>query len=253
MNPDLAVRGSTTRVQRHLWWALVTWLLMRPLPVKADEPKTQLSEIVVTATRTQTRADEATSSVSVISGAEIVQRDQTMVSDTLRGAPGMDINEFGSTGHSAFASIRGSNPDQVLMLLDGVDVNTPTVGQFDFAHLTSDNIDHIEILRGGGALYGSEAIGGVVNVLTRRGEGSFHLLASGEAGSAATHHELLGINGAHGPFALSGTASFLASDGFRSLNDDYRNFSTVWRADLDVLLAATLGNNIFDWTKLTCY
>lgn len=228
-------------MQRHLWWGLVMWLLMRPLAVIADEPKTQLPEIVVTATRTQTRADETTSSVAVISGADIVQRDQTMVSDTLRGAPGMDINEFGSTGHSALASIRGSNPDQVLVLLDGVDVNTPTVGQFDFAHLTSDNIDRIEILRGGGgALYGSEAIGGVVNVLTRRGQGPVHLLASGEAGSAATHHEILGINGAQGPFALSGTASFLASDGFRSLNDDYRNFSTVWRADLDVLPAATL-------------
>lgn len=214
---------------------------MRPLPVFADEPTIQPAEIVVTATRIQTRADEATSSVSVISGAEIVQRDQTMVSDTLRGAPGMDLNEFGSTGHSAFASIRGSNPDQVLVLLDGVEVNTPTVGQFDFAHLTTDNIDRIEILRGGGgALYGSEAIGGVVNVLTRRGEGPFHLLASSEGGSANTHHEFLGVNGAQGPFALSGTASFLASDGFRSLNDDYRNLSTVWRADLDVLPAATL-------------
>ena len=228
-------------MKRYRCWALVTWLLMRSLPVIADEPTTQLSEIVVTATRTQTRADEATSSVSVIRGAEIVQRDQTMVSDALRGAPGVDINEFGSTGHSAFASIRGSNPDQVLVLLDGVEVNTPTVGQFDFAHLTTDNIDRIEILRGGGgALYGSEAIGGVVNVLTRRGEGPFHLLAGSEAGSAATHHEILGVNGAQGPFALSGTASFLASDGFRSLNDDYRNFSTVWRADLDVLPAATL-------------
>jgi len=79
-----------------------------------------------------------------------------------------------------------------------------------------------------------------VNVLTQRGEGPFHLLASGEAGSAATHHESLGINGAHGRFALSGTASFLASDGFRSINDDYRNFSTVWRSDLDLLPAGTL-------------
>ena len=107
----------------------------------ADEPTIHLPEIVVTATRTQTRADDATSSVSVISGAEIVQRDQTMVSDALRCAPGTDINEFGSTGHSAFASIRGSNPDQVFVLLDGVEVNTPTVGQFDFAHLTTDKID----------------------------------------------------------------------------------------------------------------
>ena len=153
----------------------------------------------------------------------------------------MDVTEFGSLGQTAFATIRGSNPDQVLVLLDGVEVNTPTVGQFDFANLTTDNLNRIEILRGGGgALYGSEAIGGVVNVLTQRGEGPFHLLASGEAGSAATHHESLGINGAQGPLALSGTASFLASDGFRSINDDYRNFSTVWRSDLDLLPAGTL-------------
>jgi vitamin B12 transporter len=229
------------RRQRPLLWVAITWALVQPYASIADEQTTQFPEVVVTATRTQTRADDATASVSVISGTEIVQRDQSMVSDALRGAPGMDINEFGSTGQTAFASIRGSNPDQVLVLLDGVEVNTPTIGQFDFANLTTDNIDRIEILRGGGgALYGSEAIGGVVNVLTRRGEGPFHLLASGEAGSAATHHEILGINGAHGPFALSGTASYLASDGFRSINDDYRNFSTVWRADLNVLPTADL-------------
>jgi vitamin B12 transporter len=196
---------------------------------------------VVTATRTRTRADDTTSSVSIISGTDIEQRDQLTVADALRGAPGMDINEFGSLGQSALVSIRGSAPDQVLVLLDGVEVNTPTIGQFDFANLTTDNLDRIEILRGGGgALYGSEAIGGVVNVLTRRGEGPFHLLASGEAGRFATHHEVFGINGAQGPLALSGTASFLASDGFRSINDDYRNFSTVWRADVDPLPTGTL-------------
>lgn len=120
-------------------------------------------------------------------------------------------------------------------------MNTPTVGQFDFANLTTDNVDHLEILRGGGgALYGSEAIGGVVNVLTRRGTGPLHLTVSGEAGSAAAHHESIGLSGARGPLALSGTVSFLASDGFRSVNDDYRNFSTVWRGDADVLPGATV-------------
>jgi vitamin B12 transporter len=241
MSRGLAVRGSTTRMQRHLWWALVTWLLMWPLPVIADEPTTQLPEVVVTATRTETRADDATTTVSVIGGTDIGQRGQSLVADALRGSPGMDINEFGSRGQTAFASIRGSNPDQVLVLLDGVEVNTPTVGQFDFANLTTDNIDRIEILRGGGgALYGSEAIGGVVNVLTQRGAGPFHLLASAEGGSAGTHHETVGINGAQGPFSLAGTASFLASDGFRSINDDYRNFSTVWRADFSVSPSAEL-------------
>ncbi len=216
-------------------------MLVRAIPTGAEEPTTQLPEVVVTATRTQTRAEDSTASVSVISHDEISQRDQAMVGDALRGAPGMDVTQFGSAGQTAFATIRGSNPDQVLVLLDGVEVNTPTVGQFDFANLTTDNLNRIEVLRGaGGTLYGSEAIGGVVNVLTQRGEGPFHLLSSGEAGSAATHHESVGINGAHGPLALSGTASYLASDGFQSPNDDYRNFSTVWRSDLDILPTGTL-------------
>src|SRR5438034_704956 len=117
---------------------------MQPFAVLAEEAKPGLPEIVVTATRTQTRADDVTTSVSVINGTDVGQRDQIMVSDAMRGAPGVDINEFGSTGQSAFASIRGSNPDQVLVLLDGVEVNTPTVGQFDLGNLTTDNIDRIE-------------------------------------------------------------------------------------------------------------
>ena len=205
-----------------------------------EQPRaTQLGEVVVTATRTRTRAEDVTTSFSVVDRQEIEQRGQDFASDALRSVPGMDIIGFGSSGQTSFASIRGSAPDQVLVLLDGVEANTPTVGQFDFANLLTDNVDRIEVLRGGGTLYGSNAIGGVVNVMSRRGEGPFHVLAGGEAGSAATHHEVLGLNGAHGPFALSGTASFLASDGFRSINDDYRNFSTVWRADVDVLPGAT--------------
>ena len=207
---------------------------------RAQAPPAELPEVVVTATRTQERVEDVANSVSVISGADIERRGDDMTSGALRGSPGLDVTEFGSVGQSAFVSIRGAAPDQVLVQLDGVEVNSPTVGQFDFANLTTDNIDRIEVLRGsGGTLYGSEAIGGVVNVITQRGEGPFHLTTSGEAGSAATHHEVVGVNGAQGPFALSGTASFLASDGFRSINDDYRNFSTVWRADADLVPGGT--------------
>jgi vitamin B12 transporter len=221
-------------------WMVVAWLLGAGLAAVAQELEHEIPEVVVTATRTQTRVDEVTSSVTVLDESDIARRGQESAIDALRSVPGVDVTEFGTPGRSAFATIRGSNPDQVLVQLDGVEVNTPTVGQFDFANLTTDGIDRIEVLRGGGgALYGSEAIGGVVNVITRRGAGPFHLDLSSEAGSAATHHEIIGLNGARGPLALSGTASFFASDGFRSINDDYRNFSTVWRADADVLPSAT--------------
>ena len=220
---------------------LIAWVLLGAWPVQADEPAQQLPEVVVTATRTQMQAEDATASVSVISNKEVTQRDQTFVGDALRGTPGMDVTEFGAPGQTTFATIRGSNPDQVLVLLDGVDVNTPTVGQFDFANLTTDNLDRVEILRGGGgALYGSEAIAGVVNVLTQRGSGPFHVLAAAEGGSADTQHESVGISGAHGPFSLSGAASYGSTDGFQPVNDDYWNLSTAWRGDLDVLQTGTL-------------
>jgi len=220
---------------------LITAVVLSSRRARAEEPVKQLPEVVVTATRTEMQSEDVTNSVSVVSGKEITQRDQQFVGDALRGAPGMDVTEFGAPGQTTFATIRGTNPDQVLVLMDGVDVNTPTVGQFDFANLTTDNVDHIEILRGGGgALYGSEAIGGVVNVLTQRGSGPFHLTADAEGGSADTQHERVGINGAQGPFSLAGTASYLSTDGFQPLNDDYWNFSTVWRGDLDLLPTGTL-------------
>jgi vitamin B12 transporter len=208
---------------------------------EAAERLPPLAEIVVTATRTRTQLDDVTNSVSVISEQEIAERDQATVSEALRGSPGLDITQFGSLGQSSFASIRGAAPDQVLVLLDGVEVNTPTVGQFDFANLTTDGVGRVEILRGaGGTLYGTEAIGGVINVLTARGSGPITLAASGEGGRAATQREIARVSGAAGRFALNGTVSYLASDGFQE-NDDYQNFSTVWRGDADLLPSGTLS------------
>ena len=209
-------------------------------PVHTDEPEVTVT-VVVTATRTKTEAADVTNTVSVISGETVSERDQSMVSDALRGSPGVDVTQFGSLGASTFASIRGAAPDQVLVLLDGVEVNTPTVGQFDFANLTTDGLDRIEVLRGGGGtLYGSEAIGGVINVLTRRGSGAPTVSAIAEGGRAATQRELLRLSGSEGPVSINGTTSYVASDGFQPVNDDYQNFSTVWRGDADLLPTGTL-------------
>lgn len=224
--------------------AMVVAAITTAAPTHAQETPAErvtLPEVVVTATRTRVDEDDVTNTVSVIAGETIAERDQALAADALRGSPGLDITEFGSIGQSAFASIRGAAPDQVLVLLDGVEVNTPTVGQFDFANLTTDGVDRVEILRGGGGtLYGSEAIGGVINVLTRRGEGPLTISAAGEAGRAATNRESIGVTGARGPVGVNGTVSFVGSDGFQPVNDDYQNFSTVWRGDADLLPAGTL-------------
>src|SRR5262245_61044095 len=122
-----------------------------------EPPRARLPETVVTATRTETTAEDAAASISVLDGGEIQRRGQDQSSDALRFVPGVDVTEFGSPGKTAFASIRGAAPDQVLVLVDGVEGNSTTVGQFDFADLPTDGLDRIEVLRGGGgALYGSE-------------------------------------------------------------------------------------------------
>lgn len=224
--------------------ALVSAAILRAAIAWGEEQpgqRTELPEVVVTATRTRTNAADVTNTVSVISGETITERDQATVSNALLGSPGLDVTEFGSLGQSALVSIRGAAPDQVLVLLDNVQVNTPTVGQFDFANLTTDGIDRIEILRGGGGtLYGSEAIGGVINVLTGRGTGPLTVSTRGEGGRAATQREMVGLNGAYGPVGVNGTVSYLASDGFQPENDDSQNFSTVWRGDADLLPTGTL-------------
>src|SRR5262245_24586936 len=223
-------------------WLVLGLVFVTASRATAEEmQRMNLPDVVITATRTETKLEEATNSITVISGQAIEQRDQTMTADALRPVPGTDITGFGSPGQSTFASIRGAAPDQVLVFIDGVEVNNPTTGQYDFANLTTDNIERVEVLRGGGgALYGSKAIGGVINILTPRGEGPLRFSLRSEGGNGGTHREVLGVNGSHGPFALSGTVSSLMTDGFLRINDDYSNFSTVWRTDVDILPKATL-------------
>ena len=93
----------------------------------------------------------------------------------LRQVPGVQVTQSGSPGSVTDVSIRGATPSQTLVLVDGVEVNAGATGSFDLANLTTDNLDRVEVLRGaGGSLYGSQAIGGVVNVLSQEGEGPPH-------------------------------------------------------------------------------
>ena len=218
-------------------WCAVTFMATA---AGADEAAPRFADIVVTATRTETAADDVTRTVTVLPGAQIEQRAQSAAAEALRGAPGVDLTAFGSPGRSAFASIRGAAPDQVLVLLDGVEVNTPTVGQFDFGNLTTDDVGRIEVLRGaGGALYGSQAIGGVINVLTARGDGPLRFTWGAEGGRASSHREQFSVAGGRGPVGISGAVSYQGTNGFQGPHDDARNVSTVWRADADLVPAGT--------------
>ena len=101
------------------------------------------------------------------------QKINKLVAPPMQQLPGVEIDQAGATGTETDVTIRGSTAAQTLTLIDGVDVNTGSTGGFDFATLTTDNIEQVEVVRGsGGALYGSSAIGGVVNVISKQGQGA---------------------------------------------------------------------------------
>ncbi len=163
---------------------------------KAKEDKAE--EIVVTATRIETASREVGSSITVITSQQIEERQNTTVLEVLRTVPALDVIRSGGPGGQASVFIRGAQSEHTLVLIDGVEMNDPiTPGRsFDFAHLTTDNIERIEIIRGPqSTLYGSDAIGGVINIITKRGKGRIQGFISGEGGSFNTFTENAGVSG----------------------------------------------------------
>ena len=212
---------------------------------RADDRGTQTSRepfetIVVTATRTEQKLDEVPTSITVVDEGEIEARHAETVGEALRTVPGVDVVQTGSRGTQTDLFIRGADADQTLVMIDGVEVNSVTLGAFDFANLTTDNVERIEVLRGaGGTLYGSEAIGGVVNIITKEGRGAPRFTVSGEGGSAWTGRGTFSSWGQYGKLRYSVAGAYLHTDGFRVPNDDYRNGTASLRLDYDVTENAT--------------
>jgi vitamin B12 transporter len=216
----------------------------------AAEPlEPTLSPVFVTSTRTETPLEQVTTSASVVTAKDIQDQQAETVLEVLRNVPGLDVVQAGSRGTTTSVFIRGSNPDQVLVLVDGVEVNSTTLGAFNFAHLTTENIERIEILRGaGGTLYGSQAIGGVINIITKRGRGPMEFGLSAEGGNGWTHRQTLSLSGEVGKLGYSFSGARIESDGFRAFNDDYRNLAASARLDYKVTEDALL-KGIFRFNK----
>lgn len=131
----------------------------------------EIDPIVVTASRTAQTADETLAAVSVIDRAEIDRRQSRTMTDVLRGLPGVDIASNGGLGHNTSVYLRGTRPDHTLLLVDGVRIGSASSGFLPWASIPLGQVDRVEVVRGpSSSLYGSEAIGGVVQVFTRRAE-----------------------------------------------------------------------------------
>jgi vitamin B12 transporter len=165
--------------------------------------------VVLTPTGMPQPLGEVGTTTSVVSQKQSEVQQTHDLPTLLQQVPGVQVTQTGSPGTLAEVSIRGSTPAQNLIMLDGVPVNDSATGEFDISRIPTDGMDRVEVVRGaGGALYGSQAIGGVVNLFTQEGSGppKFSLLSEG--GNRATERQVAQFDGALGRLAYAGTFSY---------------------------------------------
>jgi vitamin B12 transporter len=202
---------------RRVMQATLLATLLSAAAVAAQETKEEtrkVEPVVVTATTVETPTEQLGVAVSVIAGEEFKIYHYSSVDDALRSIPGVNVTQQGSYGKLSSLSIRGANANQVLILVDGVRVSSPTIGQTDLSDISPDLIDRIEVIRGGqSTLYGADAIGGVVNIITKKGTGPFAATLENMGGNYDTLSNRLSIGGAYKIFDYSLYGSHFESNG----------------------------------------
>jgi len=207
----------------NLQWALACAMVCIPISTWSKEIE---EEIVVTATKLETTKEKVGSSISVISRKEIEERKEPYVLDLLRTVPGLDVVNTGTRGGNVAIFIRGAKSEQTLVLLDGIKIGDPiSIGRAaDLSTMMTQNIERIEILRGPqSTLYGSDAIGGVINIITQRGKKGLRGLVGFEMGSYGTWSPKLGVSGASETVDYSLNVSKFSTDGFSSASKKLGN------------------------------
>jgi vitamin B12 transporter len=193
----------------------VSAALLAGLSTGAVAASTHLDQIVVTATRVPTSVKNTGSSVSVITREEIELKQFQTLSDALKSVPGLHVSESGGRGALTSVFARGTNSNHILVLVDGIEMNDPSspTGAFNFGNFLLDDIDTIEIVRGSqSVLYGADAIGAVIHIRTKAGDGPLKARARMAAGNKSTHHETLSVSGSKDRFNYSFTGGLYESD-----------------------------------------
>nr|WP_231118245.1 TonB-dependent vitamin B12 receptor [Lysobacter silvisoli] len=247
-------------------------LLSAFAPAWAKDAATDLDQVVVTATRTAQTQDATLASVTVIDREDIERLQPGNLPDLLRGTLGLSIVNNGGPGKSTSLFLRGTESDHVLVLVDGIKLGSATSGGASLQDIPPEQVERIEIVRGPfSSLYGSEALGGVIQIFTRRPQGAFAPYASASVGSWSTlrgavgvggkgergwysvnaaSEDTDGINACRGKPSPGGAGCFTNSpdrDGYRNLSltaqGGYR-FSDAWDAEARLFRAE--GRNEYD-------
>jgi len=210
---------------RQLITTVMIAMLTAAAPAAAQETK-KVDPVVVTATTVETLAEQLGVALSVIPGEDFKTYQYSTIDDAFRNIPGVTVTQQGSYGKLSTLSIRGANANQVLILVDGVRVSSPTLGQTDLSDISPDLIERIEVIRGGqSTLYGADAIGGVVNIITKKGTGPFAATLENMGGNYDTLRNRLSIGGTYKIFNYSLSGSHLESNG--QFQNDNANINAV--------------------------
>ncbi|MEA1971362.1 MAG: TonB-dependent receptor [Thermodesulfobacteriota bacterium] len=223
-----------------------------PVSIFAQEESDAITmeETVVTASRLEEPLKYSPDSVTIVTEKEIREKGTQTVIDVLRDVPGISIAQNGSFGASASIYLRGTPNAHTLIMIDGVRVGDSMAidGTMSITDISTDNIERIEIVRGAqSVLYGSDAIGGVINIITKKGKGKPEFYLSAEGGSFETFREKIGVSGSSDKISYSASVSRLDTRGVSKADEDLGNneedyyHDTNISARVDGRLSETVG------------
>ena len=199
---------------------LLTATILSPVIAHSEDNRDET--IIVTASRGETPLSQVGQSVTVITADDIETKQAVDVVDLLRNVPGVTFSRNGGLGTTTSVNIRGADSDQTVALIDGVKINDPSSpgSGFNFGNLLTGNISRIEVVRGSqSVLWGSQAIGGVVNIITREPTKDLTVNANSEYGWRDTGHAVANASGQFGPVSASVGAGYHRSDSFSTFNE----------------------------------
>ena len=212
---------------KHTLLVLGGVVVLAPATVRAQQDTVRLEDIVVTATRVPLPRASVAASVTVLAGTALREQGFFTVADALRSVAGVAMVGSGSFGSQTALFLRGGESNYTQVLVDGVAVNTPG-GSYDFANLTLDDVERIEIVRGpASVLYGSDAVSGVIQIFTRNG-GAAGAGASVVTGSYGTVKSAADVHGMGWSVGASGDRT----DGLLAYNNQWRNLAAAGAARL---------------------
>lgn len=192
-----------------------------------ENPQSIPDSIVISTNRFATPLEQTASSITVITSKQIDESQATQVIDILKTVPGLNLVQSGGMGTVVSTFIRGGNSQHALVMIDGVKMNDPgaSSSSFDFAHLSIDNIERIEVLRGPqSVLYGSDAMSGIIRIFTKQGYGKANLSLNSEVGSYDTYNEELNINGSMDKLNYALSLNRTDSKGYSIINKDQSGY-----------------------------